>query len=123
MIKKEVRYNNDLRLNARLVSVLVQKAEGFSSTIKLIKGNKTANLKSILGVLWLKITDGDKLILEVEGQDEREAAVEIAELIEDRLSEVSYCDEKEEQSDCINTDKVKEMLGAGLRKNLAKVMS
>ncbi|MFO7819354.1 MAG: HPr family phosphocarrier protein [Halanaerobacter sp.] len=122
MIKKEVSYNNDLRLNARLVSVLVQKAEGFSSTIKLIKGNKTANLKSILGVLWLKITNGDKLILEVEGADEREAAVEIAELIEDRLSEIGYCEE-EEQSDCINADKVKEMLGAGLRKNLAKVMS
>ena len=124
MIKREVRLNNELGLHARPASVLVQKAEEFSSTIKLIKGEKAANLKSILGVLWLKVRDGDKILLEIEGRDEKEALQVIKELFEYKLAEVSYCNkhnEKEMQVECIRPDKVISMLGDGVRKNLAEV--
>ena len=124
MIKKEVRLNNELGLHARPASVLVQKAEEFSSTIKLIKDEKIANLKSILGVLWLKVRDGDRLLLEVEGRDEEEAVKVIKELFEYKLQEVSYCNsqnEKEMDIECIRPDKVIRMLGEGVRKNLSEV--
>ncbi|MBM7557364.1 HPr family phosphocarrier protein [Halanaerobacter jeridensis] len=124
MINKEIRLNNKLGLHARPASVLVQKAEEFSSTIKLIKGDKVANVKSILGVLWLKVRDGDKLVLEAEGSDEEEAAEVITELFEEKLKELSYCNDNQgdkEQIDCISPDEMMKMLGSGMKKNLSEV--
>lgn len=124
MVKRKVKLNNELGLHARPASVLVQQAEEFSSTIKLIKDDKVANLKSILGVLWLKVRDGDRLVLEVDGHDEVEAADKISELFEHKLKEVSYCNEPktdENKISCVRPDEVIKMLGAGVRKNLSEV--
>ena len=124
MIKREVRLNNELGLHARPASILVQKAEEFSSTIKLIKDDKVANAKSILGILWLKVRDGDKILLEIEGRDEKEALQAIKELFESKLKEVSYCNRQtknEMQVECIRPDEVIKMLCKGVRKNLSEV--
>lgn len=125
MIEQELQYNNEVGLHARPASVLVQKAENFSSTkIELIKDNKTANVKSILGVLWLQVKDGDKLLLRVEGKSEVAAAEEIKDLIEYKLQEISYRDTESEirsEIDEVEPKKMMQMLGAGLRENLARL--
>lgn len=125
MIEQELQYNNEVGLHARPASVLVQKAENFSSTkIEFIKDNKTANVKSILGVLWLQVKDGDKLLLRVEGKSEVAAAEEIKDLIEYKLQEISYRDTESEirsEIDEVEPKKMMQMLGAGLRENLARL--
>ena len=126
MREEKLEYKNEVVLNARPASVLVQKAEEFSSTkIELIKDNKTANLKSILSVLWLQVKEGDELLLRLDGKNERRAAIEIKELIEYKLQEISYRDtgnESTAEPDDVEPETVMQMLGSGLKKNLAKVI-
>ena len=124
MLKEKVILNNELGLHARPASVLVKNAEKFSSQIKLIKGNKEANLKSILGVLWLKAKDNDELIVKVKGPDEKEALKSIRDLIENRLRVVSYNNSKDGNTtnvDYVNPSEVVTMLGKGVRKNLKEI--
>ncbi|MGM0369734.1 MAG: HPr family phosphocarrier protein [Bacillota bacterium] len=120
MIKQQVILNNKLGLHARPASVLVKTAEKFSSEIKLIKGNKEANLKSILGVLWLKIKDQEEIILQVNGPDERIALEKIVDLIENKLRIISYdkTTSNDSSNNYTNPDELVTMLGQGVRKNL-----
>ncbi|MGM0502059.1 MAG: HPr family phosphocarrier protein [Bacillota bacterium] len=122
MIRKKIRLNNELGLHARPASVVVQKAEDFSSQITITKDDKEANLKSILGVLWLRIKDQDQVLLEVEGEDEEIAAEAITELFENKLSKINYRKIKvgEKQKDSISSEEIISMMNPGIRSDLEK---
>jgi catabolite repression HPr-like protein len=60
-------------LHARPASLLVKKASGFISNVVLVKEGKTANAKSIIGVMSLAVTKGSEITLRAEGQDEEQA--------------------------------------------------
>src|SRR5437660_12795216 len=64
---------NRVGLHARPARLLVQTAAQFQSQIQLQHGDKTANAKSIVGVLKLGAVMGDMLVLRAEGQDAQEA--------------------------------------------------
>ena len=68
-------------LHARPAALFVQQAAGFSSTIRLTCGERTADGKSILGVLQLGASAGSRVEIRTEGDDAEAAAEALAALI------------------------------------------
>ena len=71
MIEKAVTINSSLE--TRSVALLVQTANMFASDIHVRIDERTANAKSIMGIISLGITDGQEVLLIAEGNDERQA--------------------------------------------------
>ncbi len=65
-------------LEARPAALFVQTASKFASHISVKMGNKTANAKSIMGIISLGVLDGQELCLLAEGTDAEEAVAELA---------------------------------------------
>jgi phosphocarrier protein len=78
---------NKLGLHARAATKLVNCASGFASEVSLVKGARTVNAKSIMGVLTLAASMGTELVILAEGPDEAEAAAALAALVGDRFGE------------------------------------
>jgi len=78
---------NRLGLHARAATKLVQTAEGFGAEIKVTKGNKTINGKSILGVMMLAAAQGTTITLGAEGEDADAALDALEALFNDRFGE------------------------------------
>ena len=57
----------------RSAALLVQTASKFTSKIQVKVDNRVANAKSIMGIISLGISDGQKIQLIAEGDDERQA--------------------------------------------------
>lgn len=72
-------------LHARPAAVFVQKAKAFHSQITLAKNDKTANGKSILGVLSLGAEQGEQVRLTVNGEDADTAIDQLTALLEEDL--------------------------------------
>jgi len=68
-------------LHARPAALFVQKAGGFSSIIRLTCGERSADGKSILGVLQLGASAGSQVTIQAEGDDAQAAAEELATFI------------------------------------------
>ena len=87
MIAAPVTIVNKLGLHARAASRLVNCASGFASEIRLVKGTRSVNGKSIMGVLTLAAARGTELVIEAEGADEAQALAAVKELIAERFGE------------------------------------
>ncbi len=59
-------------LHARPASVLVNAVSKFKSTITVEKQGQEANLKSLLGLLSLGVSQNDEIIIKVDGKDENQ---------------------------------------------------
>lgn len=81
MVEKEVIVNSSTGLHARPATLLVKTASAFKSDITIEHNGKEANIKSLIGVLSLAVTNGSKIILKASGDDETLALEEIASLI------------------------------------------
>jgi phosphotransferase system HPr (HPr) family protein len=68
-------------LHARPAALFVQQAAGFISTIRLTCGERTADGKSILGVLQLGASAGSTVEIHAEGEDAEKAAEALAAFI------------------------------------------
>ena len=68
-------------LHARPAALFVQQAAGFNSTIRLTCGERTADGKSILGVLQLGASAGSRVEIRAEGDDAEAAAEGLAAFI------------------------------------------
>lgn len=87
MIRNDIEIINKLGLHARAASKLVNLASQFSSSVFIEnKGNKV-NAKSIMGVMMLAASQGTKLVLEVDGDDEEKCSESIITLINNRFDE------------------------------------
>jgi len=87
MIEDSITIINRLGLHARAAAKLVNTASGFRSDVRLSRGSREANAKSIMGVMMLAAAKDTELLLAVEGPDEREAFEAISALIRDRFGE------------------------------------
>lgn len=87
MQTKEITVINKLGLHARATTKLVQMANRFGAKITLDNGSKTADAKSIMGVLMLAGKQGTTLTLTCEGEDELEAMEAISGLFADYFGE------------------------------------
>ena len=83
----EVTIVNRLGLHARAAAKFVTLASGFESDIRLVRGEREVNGKSIMGVMMLAASKGVELELEIEGRDEQECRDAIVTLINDRFGE------------------------------------
>ena len=77
MIVKEVIIKNSTGLQSKSAAVFIQKASNYKSSIWILKDERRANAKSLLGVLSLGIGQGARLAITVEGEDEAEAAADL----------------------------------------------
>jgi phosphotransferase system HPr (HPr) family protein len=68
-------------LHARPAALFAQQAAAFSSTIRLSCGERTADGKSILGVLQLGASAGSTVEIRAEGDDAEAAAEGLATFI------------------------------------------
>ena len=59
------------------VAMLVQTASKFESRISLVLDEKTANAKSIMGIISLNMQEGQTIKIVAEGEDASEAASEL----------------------------------------------
>lgn len=72
-------------IHARPAGMLVKAATGFSSSIKLHKGEKTADAKKIFSVMGLTAKRDDELRIEIDGNDEDAALSALKAFFEENL--------------------------------------
>ena len=87
MLSENLTIINKLGLHARAAAKLVKTASGFSSQIHLTVDLQQVNAKSIMDIMMLAATQGTKVSLRVEGNDEDEALTAISTLINERFGE------------------------------------
>jgi phosphocarrier protein len=87
MISADVTIVNKLGLHARAASRLVNCASGFAADIEIVRGTRSVNAKSIMGVLTLAAAIGTDLVIEADGPDEQQALDALLALFNDRFGE------------------------------------
>ena len=60
-------------LEARPIALLVQVASQYESSIYIESDGKRVNAKSIMGMMTLVLSAGDKIVVSADGKDEEEA--------------------------------------------------
>jgi phosphocarrier protein len=77
---QQVKVVNVLGLHARAAARFVKLASQFQSQIKVTRGDRTMDGKSILGLLLLSAARGTELRISAEGPDEAEAVAALCAL-------------------------------------------
>ena len=85
MFEIEVILNNESGLHARPASMIVKEAGKYKSEIKIIKGEKEYNPKSIMSVLSMGAVKGDTLLIKAIGEDAEVALGELKDFIENKI--------------------------------------
>lgn len=86
-VQRELTVINKLGLHARAAARLVTLASSFAADIRLARGDREVNGKSIMGVLMLAAGQGSRVELRAEGADAVEAVAEIQALFDNRFGE------------------------------------
>jgi len=68
-------------LEPSAVAILVQTASKFTSRISLVIQEKTANAKSIMGIISINMQEGQHLNIIAEGNDENEAVLALEQFL------------------------------------------
>lgn len=74
MIKKPVTIQNNMDMEDRPIAHLVQEASQYASQVYIEVDNKKINAKSIMGMMSLKLQQGECITVVAEGDDENDAA-------------------------------------------------
>ncbi|UVD81579.1 HPr family phosphocarrier protein [Mycoplasma iguanae] len=76
-------------IHARPASKIVTVSSKFKSDIKIVVNEKTGNLKSIMNIMALGIKQGQKILVETEGEDADLALEEIKKtMLENQVIEI-----------------------------------
>lgn len=78
---------NPLGLHARAAARFVHAASGFACRIRVGRGGREVDGKSIMGLLLLAAARGSEIIISAEGPDEEAAVSALCALIERGLDE------------------------------------
>lgn len=87
MIRKKLEIINKLGIHARAAAKLVQTAAKFESHIEITHHGRTANAKSIMGVMMLAVSQHSWIEIQINGNDEEEALLALESLITNRFGE------------------------------------
>lgn len=87
MVEFTSRVNNKIGLHLRAAGEFVKLANRFNSEVTVIKNDRKANGKSILGLASLAVGRGTEITVRIEGDDEKEAGAAIEELIRNNFNE------------------------------------
>lgn len=74
--------SNALGLHARAAARFVHTASAFRSTIRVGRGGREMDGKSIMGILLLSASCGTEITIRADGPDEREAIAALRALVE-----------------------------------------
>jgi phosphocarrier protein len=74
---------NPLGLHARAAARFVRLAAQFTSTVRVARGARELDGKSILGLLLLGASRGSEIVIRAEGPDEAAAVEALARLVAD----------------------------------------
>jgi phosphocarrier protein len=74
-------------LHVRPAGLFVEAANRFRSAVRVNKGEKQADGRSILSLMLLEVTPGTELTISAEGEDETAAADTLAALLEGGFDE------------------------------------
>lgn len=86
MQEAEIVIINEQGLHARPASIVAKKASKFTSHITIVKDGKEYNAKSIINILSMGASKGDKLKIVANGEDEEEAVEELRTVIEKEIA-------------------------------------
>jgi phosphocarrier protein HPr len=89
MPSREVAITNALGMHARAAARFVHAATMFQSHVRVIRGNRVTDGKSIMGILLLAAARGTALIITTDGPDEDEALETLCALIRNGFGEDS----------------------------------
>jgi phosphocarrier protein HPr len=84
---REVTVANPLGLHARAAARFVHAASGFTARVKVTRGHREVDGKSIMGLLLLAASQGSTIVVSADGPDEAEAVATLAALIESGFGE------------------------------------
>ncbi len=89
VFEQSVVISNKLGLHARPAALLVKTANKYKSEIDIIKvsDGEVVNAKSIMGVMMLAASQGTKLVIRADGDDSRDAAQALVEIIINKFGE------------------------------------
>ena len=87
MLSKQLTIINKLGLHARATTKLVTLVNQFTADVMVQYNHKTANAKSIMGLMMLAAAQGSQLRVIVTGEDENECLIAVTELINNRFAE------------------------------------
>lgn len=79
MVSKDITINIPKGLEARPVAVLVQVASKYESSIYVEIREKKVNAKSIMGMMSLRLEEGEEVTITANGSDESDAIAEMEE--------------------------------------------
>jgi phosphocarrier protein len=86
-MKQSIRVINKLGLHARASAKLTKMAGSFPCQVWISRGERRVNAKSIMGVMMLAAGIGSTIELEVDGEDEQQAAQALSDLINGKFGE------------------------------------
>ena len=84
---KEFKYviTDEVGIHARPAGLLVKEAKQYTSTITMIKGDKSSKATSLMKLMGMGILKGDEITVQVEGDDEEAAAAAIQKFLAENL--------------------------------------
>ena len=86
-VKKDLLVSNKLGIHARPAACFVKIANRFQCEIFVEKDGERVNGKSIMGLMMLAAGPGSRLTVLADGQDARQAMVEIEDLFTKKFNE------------------------------------
>ena len=87
MVSRTVGNSNPLGLHARAAARFVHTASAFESRVRVSRGSRVMDGKSIMGVLLLAAARGSGITITVEGSDEAAALDALCQLVESGFGE------------------------------------
>lgn len=91
MTSCEVAIVNPLGLHARAAARFVHTASGFSARIRVARGEREMDGKSIMGLLLLAAAQGCLITISASGTDEEQAIAALCALVSRGFDEVAPC--------------------------------
>ena len=87
MISAKTVVSNELGIHFLSAGAIVDTCNKFKAKIWLAKGARKSNARSILGIVGLESPPGTQLVIEADGEDEREALDALLQLFERKFGE------------------------------------
>ena len=82
MTHADIAVRNETGLHSRPADLFVRTAKLYSSRITVRKGEKSADGKNIIKVILLNVSQGDRIVIEADGDDETAAIEDLKTLID-----------------------------------------
>jgi phosphocarrier protein HPr len=87
MVSRDVTITNALGMHARAAARFVHAATAFQAQVRVLRGNRVTDGKSIMGILLLAAGRGTALTITADGPDEHEALETLCTLVRAGLGE------------------------------------